>query len=329
MKIAIASVAVLGLACTFSAHPLNGSQECSNDDPPRCPDGYGCVSGLCWKSGQLPATGGSSDSGGSSGSGGSGGSPSDAAGRGGDGGPCTPLAIECGKGAGKRCGKVPDQCGGTVECLICISGENCQTATHVCAPPPPACGQAGQPCCTGDKCTASDTICSGGNCTTCGGVGQPCCANDTCTVGTTCSDNATAGGDKQCLPTCTTITGSCTVGTDQDCSSMCGPGSGSAKIGNKTCTCASATWKCLTCGFPASADYSCYRLPAAVPACEATPPTIGASCTATTCAPCGASTGKSFIDATGTSHAGYCVCAAGRWNCAVVKEWPCPGNPGC
>jgi hypothetical protein len=79
-------------------------------------------------------------------------------------------------------------------------------------------------------------------------------------------------------------------------------------------------------------DYTCYKLPvppATVPTCDTTPPTIGTSCTAAPCAPCGSATGKGFLDLTGIAHAGYCVCTSSRWNCAVAKDWPCPGNTGC
>lgn len=312
---ALAALVLTALAggCAFRALPANGAQACSSDDPPQCPDGYACVAGMCYDNNHLPTVG---DAG------------NDDAGAAADTGTCKPATIVCGSGSGKHCGKVPDQCGSTVECGTCIAGESCGTL-HTCSV---ACGQAGQPCCTGDKCAASDTICSGGNCTACGGVAQPCCANETCTAPASCADNPTAGAAKLCLLTCPATTGSCTVGTDQDCTSACGPGNGPGKLGNRTCTCTASAWKCLTCSFPSATDYTCYKLPvppATVPACDTTPPTIGTSCTAAPCAPCGSATGKGFLDLTNTAHAGYCVCTSSRWNCAVAKDWPCPGNTGC
>lgn len=320
-------LAALGAGCTFSAHPADGTQLCSSDPSAPCPDGYSCAAdGHCYHAGNLPTVGGAAGTsagggGGNGGSSGTGGRVADA-GRAGD--ACTPATIDCGKGAGKRCGKVPDQCGGTVDCAACAAaGEVCQ-ASHVCAPP---CGQAaGQACCaTGTKCSAAGTTCVGTTCVACGAPGQPCCANDTCTtVGASCADSSSGNGDKVCLLACVTSTGTCISGTDQDCSALCGPD----RIGSETCTCASNAWKCLACTFPAG-DYSCYKLPATVPACDATT-TAGASCALPSCTgTCGSATGRGFLDATGTARSGYCVCLNSRWTCAVTKQWPCPGNSGC
>jgi hypothetical protein len=307
---------VLGLvlvgACKFSAHPPSGVQSCSDDDPPQCPDGYACINGLCYDNAQLPGTGGAQ-----------GGDvpPADDAGEVESG--CTPVEIHCGTGPGKRCGKVPDLCDGTVECGACISGEGCQTG-HVCVP---TCGQLGLPCCVGSTCTAAETACSNGNCVACGGASQVCCAGDTCSaLGTTCADTPTTDTGKACLLACAVSAGACATGTDVDCTLVCGPG----KLGSKTCTCTADSWKCPLCSFPADKDYTCYRLPATMSACDpSTLVTDGADCTAPACSPCGSSTSKSFIDVTGTTRLGYCVCADNRWSCTMVRDWPCPGNPGC
>jgi hypothetical protein len=59
MKIAIlVGFVAMGAACTFNAHPPNGTQACSTDTPPRCLDGYTCVSGLCYLNDQAPGSGG-------------------------------------------------------------------------------------------------------------------------------------------------------------------------------------------------------------------------------------------------------------------------------
>lgn len=296
--------------CAFSAHPANGAQSCSNDDPPQCPDGYACVAGMCYDNNHLPATG---DAG------------NDSAAAGADAATCKPAAIVCGSGSGKRCGKVSDPCSGTIaECGACIAGEACGTG-HTCAV---SCGQLGQPCCTGSICTATGTVCSNGTCAPCGEANQLCCTGATpCpALGSMCSETTSTASGTACLLACATTSGTCASGTDLDCYSQCGPG----KIGSKTCACTSDAWKCPACSFPAGADYACYKLPATVPLCDATtPPTAGASCTAAACSACGATTGKGFIDATGVARAGYCLCESNRWNCALTREWPCPGNQGC
>lgn len=309
----------LAANCTFSAHPTSGQQACSNDNPPQCPDGYSCVDGKCWDNGHLPvaADAASADSG----------TLADSADSSAllDSATCTPASIVCGSGSGKRCLKVPEPCTGTtIECGACIAGEACG-AGHVCSV---ACGQSGQPCCTGSTCTETGTVCSNGTCTACGGANQLCCTTgDACAaLGTFCSDTTSTTTGTACLLTCATTAGACVSGTDLDCYTFCGPG----KIGSKTCTCTSNAWKCPACSFPAGADYSCYKLSTPVPACDpVTLPTAGASCTATACSTCGDSLGKGFIDISGVVRAGYCVCISNRWNCALTKEWPCPGNQGC
>ena len=299
-------------ACSFSARPASGEQSCSNDNPPQCPDGYACVAGLCYENGHLPATGdvenASMDSG----------AEADAA-------LCKPSVIVCGTGSGKRCGKVSDPCAGTTECGACIAGESCG-AGHVCSV---ACGQAGQPCCTGSTCTAANTVCTNGTCAACGGANQLCCSGNACSaLGATCADTTSTDVGTACLLACATTTGACVSGTDLDCATLCGPG----KIGSKTCTCASDAWKCPACNFPAGADYACYKLPpnAVPPLCDAnTPPTAGDSCTLSACSACGSANGKGFIEVGGAARAGFCVCMNNRWTCALTKDWPCPGNPGC
>ncbi|HEX7598652.1 MAG TPA: hypothetical protein VF518_10595, partial [Polyangia bacterium] len=308
--LALTLLTALAGACAFKAHPISGQQSCSDDDPPQCPDGYACVAGLCYVNNDLrPTEDAGNDSGDS-------GTESDAA--------CKPVTIVCGQGSGKRCGKVSNQCSGTVECGACIAGESCGT-NHLCSV---LCGQAGQPCCTGSTCTAVNTVCSNGICAACGGANQYCCTTgDACSaLGSMCSETTSTTSGTACLLACAATTGACVTGTDLDCYVQCGPG----KIGSKTCTCASDAWKCPACAFPTGADYSCYKLPTTVPLCDATTtPTAGASCTAANCSPCGSAAGKGYIDATGVSRSGYCICTSNRWNCALTREWPCPGNTGC
>ena len=321
----------LGVNCSFSPHPASGVQACSSGIPPQCPAGYSCVTGRCYENAHLPATGGAAGdnaSGGAGGAGNTGGADGGGVG-GADGSTCTPSAIVCGTGSGKRCGRVTDQCSGTVvECGGCIAGESCGNG-HLCAV---SCGQIAQPCCTGSTCTAADSVCSDGSCVACGAANQICCANDACSAaGTTCSESSTANAGKDCLLACAVSTGACISGTDVDCALACGPGP--SRSGVNTCTCTSNAWKCLGCSFPTGVDYSCFKLPAppaTAPACDATtPPTIGGICTAAPCSACGSATGKGYVDALGIARSGYCVCTNGRWSCALVKEWPCPGSQGC
>ena len=286
---------ILAGGCAFSAHPISGEQACSNDNPPQCPDGYACVADYCRSGNDL----------------------ADAA--------CKVVPNFCGQGPGKRCGKVIDKCSSTVECGVCITGESCN-AGHVCEV---LCGQAGQPCCTGSTCTATDTVCSNGTCAACGGANQLCCTSNACSApGSMCSETTSTASGMACLLACAATTGACSSGTDLDCYSQCGPG----KIGSKPCTCTSDAWKCPACSFPTGADYACYKLPTAttIPLCSpTTPPTAGASCLAAACSACGSNTGRGYIDVTGVARSGYCVCASNKWNCALTREWPCPGNTGC
>lgn len=293
-------------SCSFSAHPPNGTQACSTDNPPQCPDGYRCATGLCYLNAQLPATGGAG--------GASDASTADA---------CTPAVIVCGSGSGKRCGKVSDMCTGSIDCGACIAGETCGVG-HACSV---ACGLVGQACCTGSKCTATDTICDNGSCVACGGQNQICCASDACVAaGSTCSESSVPGAAKTCLLDCPAALSTCASGTDTDCATLCGPG----RIGVRTCSCSGNAWKCGSCAFSASTDYKCYKLPSPLPACESTtPPTVGTACTTAACSPCGSALGKGFIDALGITRAGYCICDSGRWACGVTKDWPCPGSTGC
>ena len=124
--------------------------------------------------------------------------------------------------------------------------------------------------------------------------------------------------------------GACVSGTDAMCSNTCGP----SKTGYKNCTCNTDVWGCDACTFPMGADYSCYKLPATVPACpaDATDPAgtnlvqNGSACTAAACMPCGSGTLSAYRDSSNTAKVGYCVCVAGasssKWSCASTKEWP-------
>jgi len=124
----------------------------------------------------------------------------------------------------------------------------------------------------------------------------------------------------------------CTPADTQLCYKTCGPES----IGFKSETCTNGAYvEQSGCSFPADMDYSCFKIPAALDAsCPAMPPQASQPCTVAACTPCNA--GGNYLDSTGASKAGYCVCpaAAGssgtrKWSCASGTAWPCPSGKGC
>jgi hypothetical protein len=97
-----------------------------------------------------------------------------------------------------------------------------------------------------------------------------------------------------------------------------------AIIGSKSLTCASAKFVESVCSFP-DADYSCYKVGAAQ-ACP-TGTKAGQACTASACQACGATTGTGYLDSSGATKQGFCVCSKGTWSCGTTEEWPCYPNP--
>jgi hypothetical protein len=111
----------------------------------------------------------------------------------------------------------------------------------------------------------------------------------------------------------------------------------------KTCTCSGASptgmWSCPSaagaCSYPTDVDLTCLRLPTPVPACATDPATDGGAglirpgttvCqvpNSETCGNvCGSPTVASYQDSSGGGKMGYCVCIAGKFQCASVAEWP-------
>lgn len=134
-------------------------------------------------------------------------------------------------------------------------------------------------------------------------------------------------------PVCVSIphnTAPCT--TEPPCHQRCGPD----RVGVKNCACTNGIWNCArTCAYDPSADTTCYRLPAAVPACplDSTDPdpsgqglpSGGSACTVGACMPCGSETMAAFLDSTGSPKAGYCICTTGtprHYSCATTMDWP-------
>jgi len=123
----------------------------------------------------------------------------------------------------------------------------------------------------------------------------------------------------------------CTDADPQLCYKTCGPKS----IGFKSETCVNGSYSEQTgCDF-LPGDYSCYKIPAAVDAtCPTTTPQASQPCTVADCVPC--NVGGNYLDSTGSSKAGYCVCptptsatATSKWTCASTSAWPCPAGQGC
>lgn len=130
------------------------------------------------------------------------------------------------------------------------------------------------------------------------------------------------------------VKGSSCTEAGQYCYRQCGPDA----VGFKRETCMNRTYSEGECQFPASADYSCYSVPAPYQlpaACPGTVPRAADPCTVPQCTPCfgGTTNNPLYRDSSGTQKTGYCVCAeSGVWTCATSSEpssWPCPGNPGC
>ncbi len=172
-----------------------------------------------------------------------------------------------------------------------------------------------------------------------GGVTAAAGATGTSTGGTSGAGGTTGSSSYQ--PSCTGLStagglaptkgGACTASDPQLCYKTCGPKS----IGFKSETCVNGSYSEQTgCDF-LPGDYSCYKIPAAVDAtCPTTTPQASQPCTVADCVPC--NVGGNYLDSTGSSKAGYCVCptptsatATSKWTCASTSAWPCPAGQGC
>jgi hypothetical protein len=128
-----------------------------------------------------------------------------------------------------------------------------------------------------------------------------------------------------------TKAGACTATDSQLCYKTCGPQS----VGFKSETCMNGAYvEQSGCSFPPDLDASCYKIPATIDAsCPTTPPMASSPCTVAACTLC--NVGGNYLDSTGASKAGYCVCPApgtsgtSKWSCASTTAWPCPNGMGC
>jgi hypothetical protein len=125
--------------------------------------------------------------------------------------------------------------------------------------------------------------------------------------------------------------GACTPSDTQLCYKTCGP----LSIGFKSETCTGGVYvEQSGCSFPAGQNYACYKIPTAVsPTCPTAVPQASQACTVAECTLC--NVGGMYLDSSGASKEGYCVCpAAGtsgsrKWSCASSTAWPCPAGQGC
>ena len=123
----------------------------------------------------------------------------------------------------------------------------------------------------------------------------------------------------------------CSVASAQFCYKSCGPDN----VGYKRETCVGGAYDELQsgCTFPAVQDYSCYELPASLPAeCPSGVPRGGRPCQIAECKPCfgGSIVAPQYQDSTGAQKPGYCVCSELRtWTCGSIGSWPCPDGQGC
>ena len=145
----------------------------------------------------------------------------------------------------------------------------------------------------------------------------------------------TAGGPSLPQPVCMegVVKGSpCTAASPSPCYKSCGPNN----LGFKPETCVAGAYDelQLKCTFPTAQDYSCYKIPLALPEqCPpATVPRAGRLCQIPSCIPCfgGNALAPQYQDSTGAQKEGYCVCSEiGSWTCASTPSWPCPDGDGC
>jgi hypothetical protein len=162
-------------------------------------------------------------------------------------------------------------------------------------------------------------------------------------TGTAGTGTGTAGstGSGDFTPLCAGLTtaagpaptknGACSSADPQLCYKTCGPQS----VGFKSETCTAGIYAEQSgCSFPPDLDASCYKIPDTIdPSCPATAPQASMPCSVAACTLC--NVGGNYLDSTGASKAGYCVCPAaaggvmGKWSCASTTAWPCPAGKGC
>ena len=157
------------------------------------------------------------------------------------------------------------------------------------------------------------------------------------TAGAGAAGTTGSGFGQPACPSTVSKGGACAPTDIQFCYKTCGP----EKTGVKSESCGSVgTYTEMSgCSFDSSQDYSCYKIPiAANAACPATLPQASQACTVDHCVLCndmGGISGGNYLDTTGATKVGYCVCqpvnSVGNriWSCASNTQWPCPAGSGC
>lgn len=200
----------------------------------------------------------------------------------------------------------------------------------------------------GGNTSTTATAGTGGSSVANGGVSSVGGATGAEVGGATSAGGATSTGTSEYDPLCgMTIAGdeakkgaACTPEDVQVCYRTCGPRSSGFKP--ETCTLNATTGLYAyaepsnTCYYPASGDYSCFKVPSPLPDAATcgitTAPQSGMECTAPECTLC--SLGGAYLDSSASSKVGYCVCQPPNvdgkrtWSCAGANIWPCPNANG-
>lgn len=141
-------------------------------------------------------------------------------------------------------------------------------------------------------------------------------------------------GSQPPCPTTVTKGGACAATDVQFCYKTCGPEKTGVK--SETCQTTGVYAEMAGCLFDPSKDYSCYKIATtANTACGASAPMSGSACDVPQCTVCNSAQGLAggvYLDSTGATKQGYCVCQAANsagmrvWSCANDTAWPCPGS---
>lgn len=149
-----------------------------------------------------------------------------------------------------------------------------------------------------------------------------------------------AFGDPAC-PSTVAKGGTCAATDIQFCYKTCGPEKSGVK--SETCQTTGQYAEMSGCSFDTTKDFTCYKIPAAAnPVCPTgVTPQGGMDCSTYNVDPCvtcnstQGTDGGGYLDSTGATKVGFCVCQAANasgarvWSCASNTAWPCPGNTGC
>jgi len=175
-----------------------------------------------------------------------------------------------------------------------------------------------------------------------GGTTQPVTTGAGGSTTPTTGVGGSGGGSTDFTPLCANLTtaeavaptknGICKDTDPQLCWKTCGP----ASTGFKSEACTAGVYvEQSGCSFPTDTDYSCYKIPATfAPSCPTTTPQASQVCNLAQCVLC--NVGGNYLDSSGASKVGYCVCPApsevtgvSKWTCASSTAWPCPAGQGC